>query len=209
MPRLPQSQEERARTRDRILDAARTLFDGDGIEAVSMRAIGRRVGLTASALYAYFPSKVDLVRDLWSSAKDDLARRLREISAAHADPLPAIRALGAAYAAFGIEDPLRFRVLFLWNDDSMKDEFYSRVENQSPYFVLRDRVAEAIGRGLIAGTDDADLVAQALWAAVHGVVVLNNTCTDFPFRPPDLLVSTVMDAVIAGLCRVSAGGGAP
>ncbi|PKU24684.1 TetR/AcrR family transcriptional regulator [Telmatospirillum siberiense] len=201
MPRPPQSDEEKAQTRCRILDAARTLFDGDGIKAVSMRAIGRRVGLTASALYAYFPSKVDLVRGLWSDAKDDLTRRLQDISLAHADPLEAIRALGAAYAAFGIEDPLRFRVLFLWDDDSMNDDFYSREENQSPYFVLRDRVAEAIGRGLIAGPDDADLVAQAVWASVHGVVVLNNTCPDFPFRPPGLLVSTVMDAALGGLRR--------
>jgi AcrR family transcriptional regulator len=200
MPRLPQSEEERAQNRNRILEAARTLFDEDGIEAVSMRAIGRRVGLTASALYAYFPGKSELVRDIWSDAEAGLTHRLRAISAAHSDPLEAIRALGAVYAAFGIEDPLRFRVLFLWNDESLKDEFYTRVENQSGYFALRDRVAEAMERGLIAGFDDADLVAQTMWAAVHGVVVLNNTCSDFPFRPPELLVSTVMDAIIAGIC---------
>lgn len=40
-----------------ILRAARTIFERDGLEAASIRAIAKAAGYTPGALYGYFPSK--------------------------------------------------------------------------------------------------------------------------------------------------------
>ena len=50
------------RTRERILDAALTLFADKGYEATSMREIAAQLGITKAALYYHFDSKGDIVR---------------------------------------------------------------------------------------------------------------------------------------------------
>ncbi|WP_033439853.1 TetR/AcrR family transcriptional regulator [Saccharothrix sp. NRRL B-16314] len=46
---------------DVILDAAIEVADRDGMAALSMRAVGERLGRSAMALYTYVPSKAELV----------------------------------------------------------------------------------------------------------------------------------------------------
>lgn len=198
MPRAPHSEEQREVIRRRILDAAQELFVSSGIEAVSMRALGARVGLTASALYAYFPAKIDLLRGLWWDALDDLHARMARLSASEADPIAAIREIGRAYVAFGLENPARFRVLFMADQGALAEELKAAGITHDAYRLLRERVAEAIGQGRLR-PGDPDLCAQVLWAAAHGAVSLVNSSASFPFVSPALLAATTLDAVLGGL----------
>ena len=51
-------------TRERILRAALTLADANGIESLSMRKLGEAVGVEAMSLYNHVPSKADLLDGL-------------------------------------------------------------------------------------------------------------------------------------------------
>ncbi len=51
-------------TRDAILDAAILLADAEGLEALTMRELGRRLGVEAMSIYHYFSSKQALVDSL-------------------------------------------------------------------------------------------------------------------------------------------------
>jgi AcrR family transcriptional regulator len=51
-------------TRDRILQVSLDLFIEPGYEAVSLREIAERVGVTKAALYYHFASKEDILRTL-------------------------------------------------------------------------------------------------------------------------------------------------
>ncbi len=44
-----------------IVDAATTLIERDGLRAFTMRALGRELGVSAMAVYGYFPSRDDLL----------------------------------------------------------------------------------------------------------------------------------------------------
>lgn len=63
MPKIsePTVAEHRARQLRTLLDTARTLVAEEGIEALSLAALARRVGLSRPSLYEYFRSKDDLV----------------------------------------------------------------------------------------------------------------------------------------------------
>ncbi|GLZ04688.1 TetR family transcriptional regulator [Actinomadura sp. NBRC 104412] len=63
MPRIsePTVAEHRARQLRTLLDAARALVAEEGIEALSLAALARRVGVSRPGLYEYFRSKDDLV----------------------------------------------------------------------------------------------------------------------------------------------------
>lgn len=197
MPRARQSEEQREIVRRRILAAAQDLFNGAGIDAVSMRSLGARVGLTAPALYAYFPAKLDLLRALWWDALDDLHGRMARLSESEPDPVAAIRALGLAYVDFGLENPPRFRVLFM-ADRAFAEELKAAGIAHEAYGLFLARVSEAIDRGRLR-PGDPDLYAQALWAGAHGVVNLINSSTSFSFVSPSLLAATTIGALLAGL----------
>ena len=66
----------RAATVEEIKTTARRLLVADGPEAVSLRAIGRAMGMTAPALYRYFGNREELIKhviaDIFSELADDL-----------------------------------------------------------------------------------------------------------------------------------------
>ena len=47
-------------TRDRVVDEALAIADADGFEALSLRAVARRLGVTPMALYRYVESSSEL-----------------------------------------------------------------------------------------------------------------------------------------------------
>lgn len=57
---------------DLIVDTAIALADAEGMAALSMRAVGERLGRTAMALYTYVPSKSELVDLMYDRALAEL-----------------------------------------------------------------------------------------------------------------------------------------
>src|SRR2546421_2812020 len=53
-----------SKTREAILDAARTLFEEHGYFAVGLEAIASKAGVSRQAIYLHFESKADLLRAL-------------------------------------------------------------------------------------------------------------------------------------------------
>jgi AcrR family transcriptional regulator len=103
---LAASRERRQRAlsgarRDHILGAARAAFIDLGLEGASLRAIARRAGYTAGAIYSYFPGKEDIYATLLTQSLERLNARVR------AAGLPGRAAAGAGAAA----DELRVRAL--------------------------------------------------------------------------------------------------
>jgi len=64
---------ETPRTRERILDAALTLFAQKGYEATSMREISQQLGITKAALYYHFDSKADIVRAMLADTEQQVS----------------------------------------------------------------------------------------------------------------------------------------
>lgn len=60
---------------DLIVDAAIAVADAEGMAALSMRAVGERLGRTAMALYTYVPSKSELVDLMYDRALAELSTR--------------------------------------------------------------------------------------------------------------------------------------
>lgn len=60
---------------DLIVDTAVAIADAEGMAALSMRAVGERLGRTAMALYTYVPSKSELVDLMYDRALAELSTR--------------------------------------------------------------------------------------------------------------------------------------
>ncbi len=86
MPKV--SQEHLERRRQQILDAAAGCFARQGFHAASMQDIFAAAGLSAGAVYRYFPSKTDLIRSIAAEALANVLPVLE--SATSADVTPGI-----------------------------------------------------------------------------------------------------------------------
>jgi AcrR family transcriptional regulator len=91
---VPKTQQERkAETRARLLAAAADLFAAQGIDAVSVDAVGEAAGRTSGAVYAHFGSKQGLLLALLDAWRDSLLTVLLAevaVSDSPADQLAAV-----------------------------------------------------------------------------------------------------------------------
>ena len=104
----------RAASFDEIHTIARDLLVRDGVEGITLRAIGRQMGMVPSALYRYYPSLEELQHGLcvvfYEECRDHL---LRVVSAIPADPAtPRLFVACRAFRAWSTAHPAEFAMMF-------------------------------------------------------------------------------------------------
>src|SRR4030042_1685206 len=95
----------------RILEEAEQIVIASGPSALNMRALARKAGVTATAIYHYFADKKELVLQLKLRAARKLKERIRGIDPA-LPPHERIHRLGQEYIGFAEEHPNLYRLLF-------------------------------------------------------------------------------------------------
>lgn len=117
--RAPTAGTPRARRRNEtiteILEAAWRLARRNGLTSISMRDLGREVGLRAQSLYAYFDSKAALYDAMFREGHELRARvtagwpaELGKVD----DPRSEAKRLVGEFVAFCTEDPVRYQLLY-------------------------------------------------------------------------------------------------
>jgi AcrR family transcriptional regulator len=202
MPRHPLTEDELAATRARILAEAARIVGAAGYAALSMRRLAEAVGLTAGALYRYFPSKQQVLIAYWSEALDALHRRLAGFDADGRPSVAVLRDMLIAYGRFALDDPDRFRLMFLENDDGQMDEFGRQPHVFAAYDLVRDRVARAIVEKSLRPLPP-DTATRILWGAVHGVAALIIAVEEMDFGDVDALLRLTAETVLRGLTEPS------
>jgi AcrR family transcriptional regulator len=166
---------EREELRQKILDAARELFVKRGYEAVTMREIARRIEYSATALYSHFADKETLVRELCRQDFASFAQRFLDQVAAGGDANERMARAGLVYLQFAEEFPQHYRLMFMSELPPTTPEAGEREDpTKNAYVFVRALVADMMQAGLLReDLTDVDLVAQSVWAAVHGAAALD------------------------------------
>jgi AcrR family transcriptional regulator len=86
--------------RAEILAAAIPLFERDGFANVTNGRIAKAVGLAPSAIYRYFPGKVDILAEACLQAAGLLTQAVEQNLRGVVDPSAAVVALAATYVAY-------------------------------------------------------------------------------------------------------------
>lgn len=190
-----------ARLRDDIVRAAGGLMDEHGTDqAVTLRAVARRLGISAPSIYAHFADVGAIFRAVVEDAFVALEGQLRTAAAgAGPDPVDRLHAIGGAYHAFALESPLRYRLLFggLWSPpepagDESAGPDDPLIVGDAPFTIVRQAVADCVAAGR-SRSDDVFATATACWVTLHGLARLQPAAPRFPW-PADLL-NTLLDRV--------------
>jgi len=176
MPPRVKTEAEKEKLRELIIDAARELFVHKGVEAVTMRAVAKQIGYSATSIYLYFVDKEALLRTICENDLLQLAKTLKTVFTI-ADPIERLVAVGDAYAKFALEYPNQYRMMFMMPRPAHKPESSSLQQNsfeQDAYFQLKTVVNDVYEAGLFKPSlNDPELIAQTIWAATHGLCALH------------------------------------
>ncbi|GAA1196048.1 TetR/AcrR family transcriptional regulator [Pseudonocardia alaniniphila] len=150
-----------------MIDVATTLLDSGGVDAVTLREVGHRSGVSHNAPYKHFADKEAL---LAAVAAREL-RRLSEMQAgigAATGSVDAVRLLLHGYIEWALAHPARFKLVFSsWSvaSDELADEA------RTGWSGLVDVVAAAQRSGSLP-PGDPERMASLLRSLTHGAVDL-------------------------------------
>jgi len=153
-----------------LVESASAILREQGLEALTLRAVARRAGVSAAAPYRHFADR----RALVAAVAEQGFRRLGQAMAAglaSGVDRAGLRQVARAYVAFGIENAAEYRVMF-----------GSELADGPPDPTLRAtsrRVLEFVSHGIrglqqagAVGPGDPWLMAVTTWSMLHGLVLL-------------------------------------
>ena len=156
-------------TRSVLLRAAAGLLEEGGMEAVTLRAVGRAAGVSRQAPYRHFADKEDLL----SAVAVGYFERLWDGMGAAAeraggDPMSRLDAMGEAYVRFALQNPNRYR-LMLGPEMKGSPQPEVHVAARAVHEGFVEAVAACQEAGQLPAGDTLELAAL-MGAASHGAV---------------------------------------
>ena len=153
-----------------LAETARTIRK-EGVDGVTLRAVGKRLGVSRTALYRHFADKPALLAAVAREGFQAFTRELSEAWAAAGGGRNGFRAMGTAYIRFAMANPSHYRVMFGAFKDLCERDAELSADAQASFQVLLDAVVMLQKDGLLRA-DPPQTLAQYIWAAVHGVAML-------------------------------------
>lgn len=178
-----------------LIDAGTDLAREGGPDAVVLREVTRRAGVTPNAAYRHFTDKGALLWAVSLAAQSRLAAAMEDELSAIADDDAAarqndaamaqarLRAVGAGYLRFAQTEPGLFRTAFA-NHVDLRDAATgdsAGPHGRTPFQLLSDALDAMVDAGVLSvdRRPGAEFVA---WSAVHGLAML---VIDGPLRGLD------------------------
>lgn len=165
-PRLNRRQAAKIRTRQKVLDAARTLFAERGYEPATIRDIAKGAGMSTGAVFANFQDKAELFEAVLS---EDLAR-LAETMKAAAGGESTLRArlmavLSAGYHASLEHLPLVQAVVARSWFQPVAAEMRTRAAVTPLLAVVSDALQTGVREGELRQDADVRLLSELIYSA--------------------------------------------
>jgi AcrR family transcriptional regulator len=180
-----------------LLEEAVRTISRDGVEALTLRAIGATLGVSRTALYRHFSDKATLL----AAVGREGFRLFREALTAARQSRPGWRdgfeAMGRAYVRFALEHPGHYRVMFGGFLEACAHDPELAQEANASFQTLVDAVLEGQQAGEIRA-DAPRTMAIFIWSTVHGVSMLAID-GPLPAAAVDEVVDYTTERLLAGL----------
>lgn len=167
--------------REALLDAASEMLVHGGPDAISLRKLAAKVGASTMAVYTAFGGKEGLITALFEEAFDRLAAAQNAVPR-NPEPILWLASLSRAYRDFALKNPSYYALMIsatlplpasLRHDEPASGEPAARSIARHPsYQNLLDAIEACIAEGSMPADAGPAIIADALWATVHGLCSL-------------------------------------
>ena len=149
--------------------AAWELVREEGLASLSMRDLGKRVGMRAQSLYSYFASKHEITDAMFLEGYQAFAgfmlRAIDDEQLAN-DPVGAAKTVARAFVDFCTSDPVRYQLLFQRTipgftpsprSYAVAVDVYDRMREQLATIGVRDEAAVDLWTAVLTGLADQQI----------------------------------------------------
>ena len=165
-PRLNRRQAAKVRTRQKVLDAARTLFAERGYEPATIRDIAKGAGMSTGAVFANFQDKAELFEAVLSEDLAKLAETLRTAAAAESTlRARLLAALTAGYHGSLEQLPLVQAVVARSWFQPVASEMRTRTAIKPLVMVVSDALQTGVREGELRQDADVRLLSELIYDA--------------------------------------------
>lgn len=153
--------------------AGRNLIEAGGIQALGIRRVAERLGVTAPALYRHFDSLEVLLFEISCQVRQELGElmmlrrnNVKTSRDSHKFELDKFTAMGEAYVDFADRHPRLFEVAFIHHQNRSIGDY-----NELSWQILNESIENFVKLGMTPKSkrEKAPLLA---WSAVHGLATL-------------------------------------
>lgn len=151
-------------TREEIINAAFDLTRAQGLEALTARALGEKLGSSARPIFSVFNSMEEVHSEVLNAARrlytDFINRGLRQT--------PPFRGVGIEYIRFAIDEPKLFMLLFMSEQEEKPsiNSILPVIDENYP------QILKSIKNSFGLEDEQAKRLYRHLWIYSHGIAVL-------------------------------------
>ncbi len=178
--------------RELCLVEAMRIIEQDGVEALNLREIARRIGVSHQAPYKHFPSREHVLAEIVRRTFETFSLYLsaqQPSGNAHDD----LHTMGHAYVMYGLQHPLQYRLMFGTPLPNPHNHPAMMESSLHAFTLLKDRLeAYYKQRGHHLPPENITLDALYVWSTLHGLVSLLSAHVMEKLMTPEQVVSEVI-----------------
>lgn len=163
--------------RELILDAARKVFEADGLEGASLRAIAATAGYTPAALYFHFESKEAIYAEVLKGSLADLEQAVNRSLARTKTPIDRLRAAAMAFFRYYSDNPRDLDLGFYLFRGGMKPHGLGKERDDMLNAALESALRPIAEAALALGArrEEARSLMADIFAHAAGLLLLAHT----------------------------------
>jgi len=187
-----------------LIDVSVDVVNKQGVEALNLRALATRAGVSSGAPYHHFVDRADLLAAVAQQGFELLAQDLLAArDTAPSDASARLQALGQAYVGFAVSHPGHFRVMFRGDAHPVQASELAAASGKA-FMLLAQAIEDCQIQGVAPSGDTQALVVTA-WALVHGLATLwvDGTMPERTMDPAKLtpVLTGLLSQMFAALAR--------
>jgi AcrR family transcriptional regulator len=170
---MPRTAKEPIELKEACVRAAHEVIAEHGIEALSLREVARKLGVSHQAPYRHYPTRDHLLAEVMRRCFESFAGSL-DARERFDDPSADLHSLGQAYLRFAATHPLEYRLMFNTPWPEKADHPALARDATHAFNILRNVLARVHGdekskKGLI------ELDAMFIWSTMHGLASITQS----------------------------------
>lgn len=181
-----------------VISAAISIIGAEGADGVTVRRLAAEADVAPMSIYNHFGDMHGVFDAVFMQGFTEFTEFLHRASVA-SDPNIALHQMGVAYRSFALENPDTYAVMFLRVVPGFEasEEAFGAAERA--FAELRSVVIRALDAALFR-EEDADVIAQEIWATCHGAVALELLGVS-AFADPKTTYDALLVTLLRGLLR--------
>ena len=148
-------------TREIIAQAAFEIVKENGLSALSVREIAKRLGVSASPIFTVFSGMGEVKQE----ARELALQEFKELVSDYAQYSPAFKKIGMTIVSYGINEPEMFKLLFM-QEHNEPFGFQNTINDLGDlYFTCIDLIMSDYK----LNKNDATLLFEQMWTLAYGL----------------------------------------